>query len=262
MKCLIIYFSATGNTAHGAHLVRRGIEAAGHSCDLVTARDFRNEMLAGYDLIGFAAPVFAFKPALPLLDIVERLPKANNRPCFTFFSLGGDLVNALRILQKGLMKKGYAVLAHHEMLAEDSWTTIRGRGAIQGEGHPTPGEQEAAVSFGSHLPDALNAYMAGGHPEPTVRFWAHPYHLVSYFYNYPVLSRFFVTRVNPESCIRCGLCVAQCPTGRMRFDRFPNPRGKCSGCYGCINACPQNAIEGWLTRGKARYRGLSQRQRI
>lgn len=264
MKVLIVYFSASGNTQYGAELIQKGIDKSGnaHTCDLMRIQQFKTEQIDDYDLVGFASPVLAFKPALNVLELIEGLPQADNKPCFTFNTNGGGPLNADRIFYRKLSEKGFAVIAQKDMVCEDSWTTIRSDKRPGRSDWPTKESQEAVVEFGKGLPHAYSRFIREGFrlPEPKMKY--SPLHLVSYIYGHGLLKKRFVTDVDPEKCIQCGLCVKQCPTGRMHFDAFPKPRGKCVGCYGCINICPRGAIEGWVTKGRPRYRGISQNVKI
>lgn len=263
MKTLILYFSATGNTEHGVRLIRRGIEQSGeHSSDLLAVKDCEVSSLENYDLLGFAAPVFAFKPALNLLQLVGSLPQVVNKPCFLFLTAGGYTCNAGRILQQKLADKGYFVIAYQEMICEDSWTIIRLRGKALGQGRPTAKEQFSLVEFGAALPAKYAEWQAGRLKPYRPKLRLNPLHFLSYFFTLPLLQRFFTIRIDEKKCTNCGICVERCPTGRITLDNLPKPKGKCIACYGCINGCPTNAIDGWFTKGKDRYRGLREEQKI
>ncbi len=258
MKSVLFYFSATGNTEYGAGLVRSGIEAIpGNECECLDIKYYSPKLLRNYDLVGFASPVFAYKPALNILELIETLPPGDGMPCFTFVSYAGDLSNVHWIFKRRLQAKGYTVIAQGHMLAQGSWTTSRAPGRLEYENEPSPATQDATVGFGKDIPSAFRAFQAGTQIPVKPAFRPLITHLVSYFYNKKVLRSLFVTKVNEKSCNRCGTCVKGCPTGRMSFDRFPSPKGTCIGCYRCINLCPKNAIEGWFTEGNSRYKGLS-----
>eukprot|EP00771_Trimastix_marina_P003155 gnl/Trimastix_PCT/4365.p1 GENE.gnl/Trimastix_PCT/4365~~gnl/Trimastix_PCT/4365.p1 ORF type:complete len:394 (+),score=97.98 gnl/Trimastix_PCT/4365:288-1469(+) len=66
-------------------------------------------------------------------------------------------------------------------------------------------------------------------------------------------------RINTESCIRCGMCVRNCPFGAISISGdvasgFPviDPR-KCMACCRCFNTCPKQAISNPRIVDKARY---------
>ena len=258
MKTLIIYFSATGNTKYGAELIKYGFEQAeGNRCDLIEISRFSDNMLIEYDLIGLACPVFDYKPPLNMLEFIKKLPDGGKKPCFTFLSYAGNLSNTFWILKKEMEKRDYICIAQKEMLAQGSWTTERAAGKINYENEPSAETQNRIIHFGKELPHIFDRYKETGLIDAAPSFHFNLWHIISLFYNDFVLKYLFVTRVEIDKCIKCGLCVNSCPTGRMKFEKFPNPKGKCLGCYRCINMCPQNAIEGWLTKNKIRYKGLS-----
>ncbi len=258
MKTVLFYFSATGNTEYGTKLIKAGIETnSGSECECVELKNYSPEALKTSDLIGFASPVFAYKPALNMLAFIESLPPGEGRPCFTFVSYAGDLSNVHWIFKRRLEAKGYRVIAQGHMLAQGSWTTSRAPGRLEYEHEPSPATQASTIAFSEKLPAAFRECKAGTLHFQEPAFRPLLTHVVSYFYNDTVLRNLFVTKVDEKACNRCGACVRGCPTGRMSFDRFPKPKGTCVGCYRCINLCPKNAIEGWFTKGNSRYKGLA-----
>lgn len=257
LKVLVVFFSSTGNTRYGVELVKIGIESVqGSTCDIVEISSFSNRMIKEYDLIGFASPVFAFKPALNMLELIDNLPQKNNKPCFTFTTYAGQSSNTSWIFTKKLNSRGYTVIAHKGILSQGSWTTIRKPGKLEFENEPSVETQNSVIEFAKKLHSTFKEFKKGNITPLKPKFKLNIFHLISYLYNHTVLDRFFVTKVDEKKCARCGLCIRICPTGRMNFNRFPNPKGTCIGCYRCINLCPQDAIEGWFTKGKLRYKGL------
>ena len=55
--------------------------------------------------------------------------------------------------------------------------------------------------------------------------------------------------VNTEVCTRCGLCVADCPTGLlvMTEDGPKTGKGGCISCGHCVAVCPTLALDSDLT---------------
>jgi ferredoxin len=58
-----------------------------------------------------------------------------------------------------------------------------------------------------------------------------------------------------ESCNGCGICTRVCPVNNIKLkEGTPKWQHGCQQCFGCINNCPQNAIEYLsLSVGKKRY---------
>lgn len=55
-KIAVVYWSGTGNTEKMAHLVAQGAEEASAEVSIISAEDFRAEMMEQYDAIGFGCP--------------------------------------------------------------------------------------------------------------------------------------------------------------------------------------------------------------
>jgi ferredoxin len=49
--------------------------------------------------------------------------------------------------------------------------------------------------------------------------------------------------VDPERCLGCGVCEANCPAGAMVVERAARiDAERCIGCGHCVEVCPQGAI--------------------
>lgn len=51
-------------------------------------------------------------------------------------------------------------------------------------------------------------------------------------------------KVNPEICVGCGACIAECPVAAIVLnDTATIDPDACIGCGACESACPTGAIE-------------------
>lgn len=62
MKCILIYFSQTGNTEKIARAVQKGVQQAAGYCDIVKIKEANPRRLYEYDLIGLGSPAFGAAP--------------------------------------------------------------------------------------------------------------------------------------------------------------------------------------------------------
>ena len=57
MKCIIVFFSLTGNTEKVARAIQTGVKQAAGNCDILPIKEANPKRLYEYDLIGFGSPV-------------------------------------------------------------------------------------------------------------------------------------------------------------------------------------------------------------
>lgn len=181
MNVLIVFFSATGNTKYGTILIKKGIESMqGNTCDMAETREYTPELAGRYDLIGFASPVFAYKPSLVMLEFIKRLPDAKGKACFTFFTHAGVVGNSHWMLAKMLGKKGYKVIARKDILSQGSWTTIREAGKLEYEDEPSKETQKSVIEFGRGLAAAYSGFVDGSLKPPAPVFKMNIYQVIRY----------------------------------------------------------------------------------
>ena len=76
MKCVVIYYSQSGNTRKIAEAIHAGMRQSGEQCDIARLRDIDTPALAGYDLIGLGSPVMYHKELSNVTDFIENTMKA------------------------------------------------------------------------------------------------------------------------------------------------------------------------------------------
>jgi len=253
LRVLLHFWTATGNTRLAADLVADGLLAGG--ADEVHVRDIRAREpfdLTGYGLWVIATPVYAFRPALAVTDFLHELNGLPAVPAAAAFTYAGFYDRAPSKLARALRRAGVRPWDWTALRCEDAWPVARKYlPPICSYGEPSDEARARFRGWWQEVPERLRAGSSG-------RSWMRlptPFTLLSMLYSRPLVRWWFRIRVDPDRCTRCGLCVDHCPTGRMQMDRFPNPRGDCLGCYGCVNICPERAVETFLTRGAPPYRG-------
>lgn len=83
MKCLIIYFSLTGNTKQVAQAIHSGITALGVKCGILKLKKVNTQDLDKYDLIGLGSPVHYFEP-LNVTNFIKRMVPMKGKHFFVF----------------------------------------------------------------------------------------------------------------------------------------------------------------------------------
>ncbi len=252
MKAQIHYFSATGNTKAAASEAALVLRSRGLDVD-VSQMDPRRPWRGACDIWVVASPVYDFKPSLPALEFVRSACPGPGTPAVALLTHGGTVDMSPSYMRRALARSGALPFDWVALRCEDSWPVLRGI-TLKAAGVGLPDEASLAGfrAFWADLPGRIER---GDRRRNWFRFPS-PFSPLSLFYHRSMLGRlWFPIEVDMRKCTRCGLCVRRCPTGRMRIENFPRPWGECVGCYGCVNNCPAEAVNTWLTHGAPRYRG-------
>lgn len=75
---IVIYWSATGNTAKAARAARAGLQDSGLDAKVVRVRDALSEELYDYDVVVLASPSYSFAPPDPFREYVKKKMKSHS----------------------------------------------------------------------------------------------------------------------------------------------------------------------------------------
>jgi flavodoxin len=86
LKALIVYFSATGNTAKVADTIREALDEKKVKVKMLKVQDAAGEELYDYDLIFLGTPSYSFLPAQPVMNFIKDKMKLHKergdiKPC-------------------------------------------------------------------------------------------------------------------------------------------------------------------------------------
>lgn len=264
MKCLIIYFSLTGNTRQIAQAIHTGIKEAGEECDIVKLKEVNIQDLAKYDLIGLGSPVHFYEPA-NVTNFIKRLPPMDGKHCFIFCTHAtrpeAFLPSTLEVLQpKGMLVTGYGHWygSFNDQQFPKPYLT---------DGHPDDIDLKEAKEFGKQMVERSKRISAGDTsliPQFPIgrelgmemamevqRIATNNAELpasLSFRHGSSKQPKFKTqTKLNMEKCTypKCHLCVDNCPMEGIDLSvsppRFAEP---CMNCFFCEKICPTGAIEG------------------
>jgi ferredoxin len=249
LRIALCYFTGTGNTEYAARALADGFGPE-QQCTLFNIEtqpaDFESG-LAGYDLVGFGSPVYAFGIPRPVELLLRRLPKGEARRVFLFMTVPGEALGALSCPTRLLRKRGYDVVGSFHLAAPSNVFIDHKEGddyvyrVLGYTERQNPGALLATCR--AQARDAAQSILAG--ERRFVRTSA-PRRLASWFGRIMVRSsawqmRFFYY-ANSE-CDRCGLCVRSCPMRNIRLGpKRPRFGWRCAFCYRCVNLCPAHAV--------------------
>jgi flavodoxin/NAD-dependent dihydropyrimidine dehydrogenase PreA subunit len=265
MKCLIIYFSLTGNTGKVARAIYEGIRDFVEECHIAMLKDVNPSDLVKYDLIGLGSPVHFYEPA-NVRHFIQRIGSIAGKHCFLFCTHATwpeaffpSILEALQPTGLLIIGTGHWYGGQFDQQFPTPFLT---------DGHPDEIDLLEAKDFGRQM------------IERSRRIWAGETQLIP---SLPVgralglqiaehvlrqcvddekqtpseskiqkakqlIPRSFksVAKLNMNKCSypKCRLCMDNCPMDGIDLSisppRFAEP---CMNCLFCEKICPRGAIE-------------------
>jgi flavodoxin/ferredoxin len=235
MKCIITYFSQSGNTKQMAYAIRGGVKPFVEQCDIDRIDNIDTKKLAAYDLIGIGSPCWDGVP-FHVERILTNMSPMPDKHAFTFCTHGvmgfRFLPNIVRLLTEKEMlvigSRDWYCSVYHPLIPKPYLT----------DGHPDDIDLKEAEQFGQEMVEISRRVLAGENQLiPPIPSMPPPRTL-----SRPLTSK----SVNMEKCLypECRLCVDNCRLKIIDLSVSPPvfPE-KCPSCYFCELICPTGAIE-------------------
>ena len=245
MKCVVIYFSQTGNTEKIAKEVKKGVASAAGNCDLVKIKDANPRQLYHYDLIGLGTPIFHEEPD-NVTDFINNLWSVGNRHAFVFSTHGTIPEYFLPSILPKLRKKGLEVIGWEDWYA-DCYIPWHPEPYPTG-GHPDEIDLREAERFGKEMVErsrkisqGIKGLIPADPPIPP------PLPSQKSLNIKDTVDDPSVFKYHKELCRypRCRLCMDNCPKYSIDLSVDPPVIASCCQphCTFCTLICPTGAIE-------------------
>lgn len=244
---MILYYSATGNSAYVAKRIGKEIgEQAISLFEKLRSRDF-SQMHADTPWV-IVVPTYAWRIPRIVQEWLENTSLTGNKAVYFVMTCGGSIGNAGSYLKRlcGAKKLYYMGCAAVKM--PENYIAM----------FSTPTREEALEQIRqaeSTIDEACRIIKSKKEfPQPALTFQDKlSSGLINHVF-YPAFvhaKKFYAT----DACVSCGKCAGVCPLKNIRLENGKPVWGQaCTHCMACICRCPSEAIEyGKHSSGMPRY---------
>lgn len=238
MNIAMIYFSGTGNSKYIVDYLGNKLKENNHNVKIYNIE--QNPIIPiDTDLLVIGGPIYAGNVPEKLIRwVLRNVPESSANSIV--YSTSAGLINAHGVdsLAKKLSKKGYNVLAKE--------TYLMPRNFYFGK-YPKNTKDEVdkmLEDVNKQLDELVDKICLDtlSSKEFENKGVLGKDLLAETF---SVMSRFMGKSFSvDDNCIKCGICVKNCPENNINFGKDKNIRfsNKCMLCCRCIHNCPKNAI--------------------
>ncbi len=242
MKVLILYFSATENTAKIAKVIEEKFKEEGARVTMSDITSYTNRQekidLAPYDAVVFGSPVHSRRAPRVVREWLRTL-NGQGKKCSMFFTYGGFGVHPTHYSTREILEEQhFRVVSSAEFLGTHTFN-LGGWKAM--EGRPDEHDFEVAKAYVERtykrFTDEDESLL--GELEKT----EYPEELL----DAAEASRFkVVTQLPTRGGQECGMCLEceqLCPTEAIKAESGEADRERCIVCLACVANCPEQVLE-------------------
>ncbi len=248
---MVLYFTGTGNSKCIAERIAHDLDDSMYSINFGIRHNIYPDISSEETLI-FCTPTYAWR--FPkLVDVWVRATENNtqiflNKKAYFIMTCASSIGSSKDYIKELCDRMQMPLMGCAQILMPQNY--------IPYFDCPSEEDSEAIVREALRQADELSALIANGEQFPEVpvttlgsfcSIFVHPI-----FNTFSSKGRKFYST---NACNGCGKCAADCPLGNIVIiDGRPAWSNHCTNCMGCINGCPEQAIEfGKRTAGKRRY---------
>jgi flavodoxin/ferredoxin len=245
MKCIVIYFSQTGNTEMVAKAIQAGVKQAAGHCDIAKIKDANPRRLYEYDLIGLGAPCFGVEPR-NVSAFINDMRFVGGKHLFAFLTHGGNPEHYFPSIYPRLKRRGLIVIGMRDWYG--NCYLLHHLEPYPTKGHPDEIDLKEAEDFGREM--VVRSWrISAGETEliPPAPPAPPPLPALGFPKNINIVESFTSTvKFYKEKCLypKCRLCMDNCPMDGIDLSVEPPVIAKpCHPCEFCARICPTGAID-------------------
>lgn len=246
---MIIYFTGTGNSRFVAERIAQAtgdkvLDAAQYTRIRETAAFTEDSRYI------FVAPTYISAPPAAFMEFIRGSIFPDDAKAYFIMTAAGSMSVSPAFCEQIAADREFTYMGTAEVIMPQNYIAYFRMG--------TPELNRGKIESARQRIEELSGIINAGQRFPETRLKRWEYISVksvfkTYYRVFMSAKPFRVT----EGCVGCGRCARICPLGNIEMKSGRPVWGKaCTHCMGCINLCPEEAIEfGRLTRNKPRYHG-------
>lgn len=215
-KLIVAHFSPTGGTKKVADAIVTGFDMSAREWDLT--KNSSSVVIDEADILLAILPVYAGRVPQVALKRLSAI-RGNGQKALAVVVYGNrEYDDALLETKNALEANGFQVVAAAAFIAEHS--IVRSIAS----GRPDEEDKRVAREFATRVTEKLDILTSVQVPgnDPYVERKPTPFHPSA-----------------DETCVSCGLCASQCPTGAISVDDLRTSNSDlCMNCLRCVQVCP------------------------
>lgn len=246
----IHYFSGTGNTAHAAMRLAKGLRGKGISVETVFVTKGLQPVSGDRGLQIFLFPVYAFSLPGSMKIYLRHFPKQKNKNAkaavianYGMLNMKGGLntgyeSQSLDEAARALKRKGFDVVYMDSTGYPENITLIA-------NSLDKKNINEIVTAADKKIDEMARKILSGERKIKKYFFLEKIFSgLFGFVFTY--IGKWHIGKmyIADKDCTGCGLCAKHCPSHTIRmFRKKPRWNYRCDGCLGCYNFCPTTAIQ-------------------
>jgi flavodoxin/NAD-dependent dihydropyrimidine dehydrogenase PreA subunit len=267
LKGIVVYYSATGNTAQVAKAIYKGMSSV-IPCDVAPINKIDPKKMGKYDLMALGSPNWYFRVPSNVNVFTHDMPRMDGKPCIIFGTHGGMPYGQFWSMSRNVRKKGMTIIGWSDWYGSDFLTPHSC--VPDGEwGHPDSIDLAEAEAFGKLMAENSIRIYAGeknlipdripGPDKGENNLWS-PTKNESYKIQFAGGGQNAAPRFDFTKCVypRCTRCIENCVANAIDFSALTTAgsalnktstasplilKEACQKCGGiCERVCDYDAI--------------------
>ena len=244
---MVLYFTGTGNSKFVAVALAEALGDSVLSMNSVMQRGSTLSVYSGKPYV-IVAPIHAWRYPQAVEQMLEEAELGGCREVYCIASMGENSGNADKALGKLFAAKGMDYKGFCGVVMPNNYIP----------GWDVDTEEEVRAMYAAAVPKIRGLAEAIKAGKPIRKDDKTPLAgvmsgLVNYgFRSFMLKKQVFTVS---DSCVACGVCVKNCPTGNIFiYDGKATFGENCASCYSCLHRCPVRAVDiAGKTEDKGRY---------